>query len=77
MFGHRRRDTLEWMDSLPMSVGARAGQHEELGGLSFNHFLNELALHDLGHIRQVIELYRSNAFYPNMDRFKRYYKIHP
>ncbi len=77
LFEQRRRDTLTWMDSLPVSVGARTGRHEELGGLSFNHLLNEMAFHDLGHIRQVIELYRSHAFYPNMGRFKRYYKIHP
>jgi hypothetical protein len=76
-FEHRRRDTLAWLDSLPASVGARTGRHEELGVLSCNQLLNEFAFHDLGHIRQVIELYRSHAFYPNMGVFQKYYKINP
>jgi hypothetical protein len=76
-FEHERRDTLAWLDSLPVSVGVRTGRHEELGVLSFNQLLNEFAFHDLGHIRQAIELYRSHAFYPNMGVFQSYYKIHP
>ena len=76
-FEQERRDTLAWLDSLPSSVGVRAGRHEELGVLSFNQLLNEFAFHDLGHIRQVIELYRSHAFYPNMGVFQNYYKISP
>lgn len=76
-FEHERRDTLAWLDSLPSSVGVRTGRHEELGVLGFNQLLNEFAFHDLGHIRQVIELYRSHAFYPNMGVFQSYYKIHP
>jgi hypothetical protein len=76
-FGQRRGDTLTWLDSLPASVGGRTGRHEELGVLSFNQLLNEFAFHDLGHIRQVMELYRSHAFYPNMGVFQSYYKINP
>jgi len=76
-FENRRRDTLAWLDSLPASVGARTGRHEELGVLSCNQLLNEFAFHDLGHIRQVIELYRSHVFYPKMGVFQNYYKIHP
>jgi DinB superfamily len=76
-FEHRRRDTLAWLDSLPASVGGRTGQHEELGVLSFNQLLNEFAFHDLGHIRQIAELYRAHAFYPNMGAFQSYYKIKP
>jgi hypothetical protein len=76
-FGQRRGDTLTWLDSLPASVGGRTGRHEELGVLSFNQLLNEFVFHDLGHIRQVIELYRSHAFYPNMGVFQSYYKINP
>ena len=76
-FEQKRRDTLVWLDSLPASVGGRTGRHEELGVLSFSQLLNEFAFHDLGHMRQVIELYRAHAFYPNMGVFQSYYKIHP
>jgi hypothetical protein len=30
-----------------------------------------------GHIRQIMELYRAHAFYPEMGVFKNYYKINP
>jgi hypothetical protein len=76
-FEQRRGETLTWLKSLPTSVATRSGRHEELGRLTFGQLLNEFAFHDLGHIRQVLELYRSHAFYPNMGVFQRYYKVSP
>lgn len=76
-FDERRVETLAWLESLPASVGSRTGRHEELGVLSCSQLLNEFAFHDLGHIRQVIELYRSHAFYPRMGVFQKYYQVHP
>jgi DinB family protein len=76
-FEPERHKTLAWLKSLEPSVGRRTGRHEELGALTFDQLLNEFAFHDLGHIRQVIELYRSHAFYPNMGVYQSYYTIHP
>lgn len=76
-FERQRGETLAWLKSVPASVAGRQGRHEQLGVLTFGQLLNELAFHDLGHIRQVIELYRSHAFYPNMGVFQSYYKINP
>ncbi len=77
-FENERRNTLALLDSTPASAGQRTGQHEELkAAISFNQLLHEFAFHDLGHIRQVAELYRSHAFYPNMGPFQSYYKIQP
>jgi len=76
-FESRRRTTLAWLRPLPTSVLERSGQHEELGQLTFGQLLNEFAFHDLGHIRQVIELYRSHAFFPNMGVFRNYYTVNP
>jgi hypothetical protein len=76
-FEQERKDTLRWLKTLPGSVGTRTGMHEELGVISFAELLHEFAFHDLGHIRQIIELYRSHAFYPNMGGFRSYYKINP
>ena len=45
--------------------------------ITFAQLLNEFVFHDLGHIRQIMELYRSHAFYPNMGVFQSYYKINP
>jgi hypothetical protein len=76
-FERRRAESLAWLSHLPYSVLERFGQHAELGPLSFGQLLNEFAFHDLGHIRQVIELYRSQAFYPNMGVFRDYYAVNP
>ena len=38
-FDERRHETLAWLDSLPASVGARTGRHEELGILSCSQLL--------------------------------------
>ena len=76
-FENLRRDTLALLKALPPEAGKRAGRHEKLGVLTFEQLLHEFAFHDLGHIRQIIELYRSRAFYPNMGVFQSYYKINP
>jgi hypothetical protein len=68
---------LAWLDSVHASVGGRTGRHAELGVITFNELLHEFAFHDLGHIRQVLELYLSHAFYPKMGAFQTYYQIHP
>jgi hypothetical protein len=76
-FAKGRRNTLALLDAMPVSVGERPGRHAALGDITFNQLLHEFAFHDLGHIRQVIELYRSHTFYPHMGAFQSYYKIHP
>ena len=76
-FERQRRETLTWLASLAPAVGRRTGRHEELGALTFDQLLHEFAFHDLGHIRQIMELYRSHAFFPKMGVFQSYYKINP
>jgi len=76
-FAEMRGKTLGWLQSLPASVIERGGRHEEMGPITFGQLLHEFAFHDLGHIRQIIELYRSHAFYPKMGAFQGYYKINP
>jgi len=76
-FEELRGETLAILRELPDGVGERAGQHEELGTITVAQLLNEFAFHDLGHIRQVMELYRSHVFYPEMGAYRGYYKINP
>jgi hypothetical protein len=76
-FARLRDETLAWLKMVPPEAAERTGRHQQLGVISFAELLNEFAFHDLGHIRQVIELYRSHAFYPSMGTFQNYYKINP
>jgi hypothetical protein len=67
----RRAHTFFW-GSIPSAAGSRIGVHPEMGAITLSQMLNELANHDLGHLRQIAELYRANAFYPNAGPFQRY-----
>ncbi|HET7150400.1 MAG TPA: DinB family protein [Candidatus Acidoferrum sp.] len=72
LFTRTRRSTLAMLTGLPPSAGARTGVHSELGTITLSHLLNEWAGHDLGHLRQIEELYRAQAFYPNSGPFMKY-----
>jgi len=62
---------------LPASAGVRTGVHSELGTITLSEMLNEWANHDLGHIRQIAELYRARAFYPYSGPFMKYSSPEP
>jgi len=76
-FEEERRGTLALLEGMPDGAGERSGRHEELGVITVAQLLNEFAFHDLGHVRQVMELYRSHVFYPEMGVYQGYYKINP
>ena len=57
---------------IPSSAATRTGVHPEMGAITLLQLLNELANHDLGHLRQIAELYRAKAFYPYAGPFQRY-----
>ena len=72
-----RRATLALLTGLPASAGACTGVHSELGTVTLAHMLNEWANHDLGHLRQIAELYRAYAFYPHSGPFMKYSNPQP
>lgn len=76
-FCHERDRSLSLLRYLPEKVIARKGLHAALGPITVGQLMNEWAFHDLGHIRQISELFRSRAFYPAMGPFQKYYTIKP
>ncbi len=76
-FTRTRRSTLAMLTGLPASAGARTAVHSELGTITLAHLLNEWASHDLGHLRQIAELYRAHAFHPNSGPFMKYSNPQP
>jgi len=76
-FCHERDRGVTWLRYLPAAAAERTGQHAELGRITLGQLLHEWAFHDLGHIRQITELYRARAFYPKMGAFQRYYTLNP
>lgn len=76
-FCHERDLSVSLLRYAPTGSEARTAQHSELGGITLGELLNEWAFHDLGHVKQVSELYRARAFYPRMGGFQRYYTVKP
>jgi DinB family protein len=77
LFTRTRRSTLAMLTGLPASAGARTGVHSELGTITLAQMLNEWANHDLGHLRQIAELYRACAFHANSGPFMKYSNPRP
>jgi len=61
-FEDRRETNLEFLRALPQGAGDRVALHREYGEITLVQMLNEWALHDLGHIRQVAELVRARKY---------------
>jgi len=76
-FCHERDRTLSWLRYLPADAMSRAGEHPELGKVTVGDLWHEWAFHDLGHIKQITELFRAKAFYPSMGAFRKYYTLKP
>jgi DinB superfamily len=71
-FVESRRAHIFFWHSIPTSGGSRTAALPEMGVVTLLQLLNELANHDLGHLRQIAELYRAKAFYPHAGPFQRY-----
>jgi DinB family protein len=76
-FGTLRNELIGLLKGAPASAAMRVGRHEELGTVTLAQLVNELANHDLGHLRQIAELYRARAFYPNAGPFQKYSNPQP
>jgi hypothetical protein len=72
-----RRAFVFFLHSVPSASAARTGRHHELGVITLSQMLHELANHDLGHLRQIAELYRGYSFYPHAGPFQKYSQPKP
>jgi len=72
VFIKARRATAVLLRSIPPDSAERAATHSELGSITLGQMLNEWASHDLGHLRQIAELYRARAFHPYSGPFQKY-----
>lgn len=71
-FATLRHAFVFYLHSIPAAAAGRTGQHHEMGTITLSQMLHELANHDLGHLRQIAELYRAHAFYPYAGPFQKY-----
>lgn len=76
-FCHERDLSVSWLRYAYPAVGARTARHAEIGTVTVAQMVSEWAFHDLGHIRQISELYRARAFWPRLGAAQRYYTVSP
>jgi hypothetical protein len=79
-FGHfeeQRETNVEFLRGLPAEAGNRVALHREAGEITLAQMLNEWALHDLGHIRQIAELVRTRKYLAAAGPLGRSYRLKP
>jgi hypothetical protein len=76
-FEEQRETNIETLRDLPAGVGARKAVHKKVGPITLAQMLNEWALHDLGHIRQVAELVRARKYFAAAGPLGSFYHLKP
>lgn len=76
-FCHERDMSVSWLRYAFPAVGMRTGRHAEIGAVTVAQQVSEWAFHDLGHVRQISELYRARVFWPRLGAAQKFYKIVP
>ena len=72
LLNQARGGTVAFLSMLPPSAGERSAQHAEIGKFTLSEMLHEWANHDLGHLRQIAELFRAREFYLYAGSFQKY-----
>jgi hypothetical protein len=70
----QRRANVRWLRKLRPAQLKRRGIHEEVGETSVEEMLAEGAFHDLGHLKQILEIKRY-ALYLRMGNMKAFYQL--
>ena len=73
-FARKRRVNLKWLRRLRPAQLKRVGIHAAVGEISAGEFIHEWAFHDLGHLKQILEVKRY-SLYPRMGAMRAFYKL--
>jgi len=76
-FEEQRETNIEFLRDLPPGFGKRTAVHETAGSITVAQMLNEWALHDLGHIRQIAELVRARKHLAAAGPLGSFYQLKP
>jgi DinB superfamily len=72
----QRKANLRWLRRLRPADLRRIGIHPQVGEVSVLNFLHEWAFHDLGHLRQIMDVKRY-ALFPQMGNTRKFYQFNP
>ncbi len=73
-FIRQRRANLKWLRTLKPVELRRKGLHQTVGEVTAGEMIHEWAFHDLGHLKQMMEVKRY-ALWPHMGNMRKFYKL--
>ncbi len=76
-FEEQRENNMEFLRSFFAGSGDHRDLHKEYGEITLSQMLNEWALHDLGHIRQIAELARARKYQADAGPMAASYNLKP
>jgi len=73
-FERQRRANVKWLRTLRPAQLKRRGVHQQVGDITAEELITEWAFHDLGHVKQILEIKRY-ALYPRMGNMRAFYEL--
>lgn len=73
-FRRQRRANVRWLRKLRPAQLKRKGIHQTVGEIAAGELITEWAFHDLGHLKQIMEVKRY-ALYPRMGNMRKFYTL--
>jgi hypothetical protein len=70
----QRRANVKWLRKLRSAQLRRLGIHQTVGEISVEELITEWAFHDLGHLKQILEVKRY-ALFPQMGNMRAFYEL--
>ena len=70
----QRQANVKWLGTLKPAQLKRRGMHRRVGEISVEELVTEWAFHDLGHLKQILEIKRY-ALYPRIGNMRGFYKL--
>jgi hypothetical protein len=70
----QRKANVKWLHTLKPAQLRRKGHHELAGEITAEEMIHEWAFHDLGHLKQILEVKRY-ALWPKMGNMRQFYKL--
>ena len=70
----QRQANVKWLRRSKPAQLERKGTHQKVGELTVEELVTEWAFHDLGHLKQILEIKRY-ALYPRMGNMRAFYKL--
>jgi len=73
-FARQRKANVKWLRTLKPAQLRRKGHHQAVGEITAGEMIHEWAFHDLGHLKQILEV-RRHALWPKMGNMRQFYKL--